>query len=91
MPNTADARKVEEQLKLGVTYLSELNYEQAIAAYQAAIEIEPKCTEAYLGLADIYTELGEFAKAEEILAEAKKYIEDEEEVKKIEEKEGRSE
>ena len=86
MPDTVNARKVQEQLKLGAKYLSELNYEQAIVAYQAAIEIEPKCADAYLGLAEIYMELGEFAKAEIILEEAKKHIEDEEEIKKIEEK-----
>ena len=52
VPKKANARKVEEQLSLGTKYLTELNYEQAIVAYEAAIKIDPKCTDAYLGLAE---------------------------------------
>ena len=36
----SDAVKVREQLGLGQKYLSELEYDQAVAAYEAAIEIE---------------------------------------------------
>lgn len=50
----SDAVKVREQLDLGKKYLSELEYDQAVAAYEAAIEIEPMNVDAYLGLADAY-------------------------------------
>ena len=51
----------EEQYDLGVRYLSEGNYEEAILAFTAAIEIDPKRTEAYLGRADAYIGSGETA------------------------------
>lgn len=46
--------KFQEQLDLGNRYLSEMNYEQAIAAFEAAIEIDPKNVEAYKGLIEAY-------------------------------------
>ena len=36
------ARRYDRQLSLGEKYLDELDYEKAIAAYTAAIEIDPK-------------------------------------------------
>ena len=59
----------QEQYDLGVRYLSEGNYEEAIIAFTAAIEIDPKREEAYVGLADVYYATGDTAKAEEILAQ----------------------
>ena len=44
----------QEQYDLGVRYLSEGNYEEAIIAFTAAIDIDPKQPDAYLGLADVY-------------------------------------
>ena len=44
----------QEQYDLGVRYLSEGNYEEAIFAFQAAIAIDPKRPEAYASLADAY-------------------------------------
>ena len=49
----------QEEYDLGVRYLSEGNYEQAIIAFTAAIEIDPKRAEAYLGLSDAYTAAGD--------------------------------
>ncbi len=60
----------QEQYDLGVRYLSEGNYEEAIIAFAAAIEIDPKRAEAYIGLADVYTEQGDVEKAAEILEQA---------------------
>jgi len=82
---SATARKVGEQLSLGEKYLSELNYEQAIAAYELAIEIDPKSADAYLGLAEVYEEMGEFDKAIEVLEEAKAVV-GEEELERVEAK-----
>ena len=45
----------QEQYDLGVRYLSEGNYEEAIIAFTAAIDIDPKRPEAYLSLAQVYT------------------------------------
>ncbi len=78
-------KRLAEQLDLADRYLSELDYESAIAAYEAAIEIDPKCEEAYLGLADIYIEQGEYEKAAEILEAGLAQIDSEAIRKKLEE------
>lgn len=44
----------QEQYDLGVRYLSDGNYEEAIIAFTAAIEIDPKRAEAYAGRGDAY-------------------------------------
>ena len=49
----------QEQYDLGVRYLSEGNYEEAIIAFTAAIEIDPKRAEAYVGRGDAYIGSGE--------------------------------
>lgn len=58
----------QEQYDLGVRYLSEGNYKEAILAFTAAIEIDPKQAPAYVGRGDAYVLSGE---AEENLAAAK--------------------
>ncbi len=60
-------KNLQEQLDLGEQYLSELDYEQAIIAYEAAITIDPQCVEACLGLADTYIAMGDYEKALEVL------------------------
>ena len=57
----------QEQYDLGVRYLSEGNYEEAILAFTAAIDIDPKRPEAFVGRGDAYIGSGETA---ENLAEA---------------------
>lgn len=57
----------QKQYDLGVRYLSDGNYEEAIIAFTAAIEIEPKRAEAYIGAADAYIQQGNYALAKEIL------------------------
>lgn len=47
------------QYDLGVRYLSEGNYEEAIIAFTAAIEIEPKQAELYLYRAHAYNAIGD--------------------------------
>ena len=59
--------KLNEQLNLGEKFLSELDYEQAIAAYEQAIVIEPKSVEAYVGMAQVYVAQNDYAKALEVL------------------------
>lgn len=57
----------QEQYDLGVRYLSEGNYEEAIIAFTAVIEINPKNVDAFLGRASAYIGSGE---TEENLAAA---------------------
>lgn len=49
----------QEQYDLGIRYLSEGNYEEAIIAFTAAIEIDPKQALAYVGRGDAYVTSGE--------------------------------
>ena len=51
----------QEQYDLGLRYLSEGNYEEAIIAFTAAIEIDPKQPSLYIGRADAYIGSGETA------------------------------
>ena len=44
-----------EQYDLGMRYLSEGNYEKAVLAFTAAIEIDDKKPDAYIGRGDAYT------------------------------------
>ena len=60
----------QEQYDLGVKYLSEGNYEEAIIAFNAAIEIDPKRPEAYIGLADVHTARGDTMAAMDVLNQA---------------------
>ena len=66
----------QEQYDLGVRYLSEGNYEEAILAFTAAIEIDPKRAEAYEGLADVYVALDDIESALEILRQGEEAIGD---------------
>lgn len=54
LSSASPAKRLQQQLDLGARYLSEPDYEQAIAAYEAALEIEPKSAEAYGGLVAAY-------------------------------------
>ena len=51
----------QEQYDLGVRYLSEGNYEEAIIAFTAAIKIDSKRAEAYVGRGSAYIGCGETA------------------------------
>ena len=59
----------QEQYDLGVRYLSEGNYEEAIIAFAAAIEIDPKQPDAYLKASEAYMEMEDTEKAISILEE----------------------
>ena len=52
--NAYQGNRFHEQLSLGEKYLNEMNYEEAVIALQAAVEIDPKNPEPYLLLADAY-------------------------------------
>lgn len=57
----------QEQYDLGLRYLSEGNYEEAIIAFTAAVEIDPNRAEAYLGISDCYVAVGDAYAAIDIL------------------------
>lgn len=54
-----DTTAWQKQYDLGVRYLSEGNYEEAVIAFTAAIEIDPKQAPAYVGRGDAYIGSGE--------------------------------
>ena len=60
----------QEQYDLGIRYLAEGNYEEAVLAFTTAIEIDPKRPESYLGLADAYEAMGDTAAAAQVIEDA---------------------
>ena len=54
-----DKKSWQDYYDLGVRYLSEGNYEEAIIAFTAAIEIDPSRPEAYVGRGDAYRGKGD--------------------------------
>ena len=54
------SNKLQQQLSLGEKYLQELDYENAIVAFEKAIMIDPKSEDAYLCLADVYIALQDY-------------------------------
>ncbi len=68
------AKKAARQLELARKYVSELNYEQAIIAYETAIKIDPKNADAYLELADLYLKTGDTDQARKVLDKAVKKV-----------------
>ncbi|SEA67836.1 TPR repeat-containing protein [Oribacterium sp. KHPX15] len=69
---SSPGESIKKQLVLGEKYLLEENYEQAILAFEKAIEIDPKNPEPYLKLAEIYTRQDDYEKAVKILEKARK-------------------
>ena len=59
--------KWQEQYELGMKYVSEGNYEEAVLAFTAALEIDPKKADAYLALADVYEAQGDTESLQAIL------------------------
>ena len=72
--------KWQEQYDLGIRYLSEGNYEEAIIAFTAAIKIDPKQPDAYVGLAEVYVAQSDTDKAVETLSQALKKVGENEQV-----------
>ncbi len=55
--------KLQEQLDLGAKYLEEMDYEQALVAFNAVLSIEPKNVDAYLGIVEVYIRTNDFENA----------------------------
>ncbi len=63
-------RTTTKQLSLGEKYLSELEYDKAIVAFNKVIDIEPRNMKAYLGLCEAYVGLNQTDEAIRILENA---------------------
>lgn len=57
----------KEQYDLGVDFLNEENYDDAVIAFKEAIEIDPEKPNAYIRLADVYIAMDDEDMAVEIL------------------------
>ena len=54
---------IERELRLGRRYLSEMEYDKAVAAFSRVVEIDDRNTEGYEGLGDAYTGLEDWKPA----------------------------
>ena len=68
------ANRRNRQLALAEKYMSELNYEAAVLAYRAAIEIDPMCEDAYIKLFDLYIATEAYDEAVNVLNSATLYL-----------------
>lgn len=64
---SGDEDDIAHKLETARKYLTEMKYEEAKAIYEEIIKTDPKCEEAYIGLADVYIGLGDENKAIEVL------------------------
>jgi len=64
--NGSDRIHARKQMDLGDKYLEELDYDKAIAAYEAAIKIDPRNEKPNSGLDEIYIKKGDYKIAKEI-------------------------
>lgn len=67
MPGIKATKEYDTSIEVARQYLNDKDYDRAIAAYERAIEIDPKKKDAYIGLADLYLETGDTEKALEVL------------------------
>ena len=56
-------KKYYEQLREARAYMISLDYDRGIEAYKAAIEINPEEADAYIELAEIYIDIGDYTEA----------------------------
>jgi tetratricopeptide (TPR) repeat protein len=75
----------QSQYDLGMRFLSDGDYEQAIIAFEASIAIEPYHADVYLALADAYIGNGQSEQARETLEKAQDYVDDERIIEKLKE------
>ena len=73
---TLPENRALRRVNLGNRYLSELKYEEAIAEFDLAINIDPKNVDAYLGKAEAYVQMDDIDRAIEALAEGYDETED---------------
>ncbi len=59
----------KEQYDLGIRLLAEGKYEEAVLVFEAMIQIDPKQSEVYQELANVYVSMGDYEKAISVLTE----------------------
>ncbi len=74
---------ITSMLSTGQKYLSEFNYEQAIAEFEKIIELDPMNVDAYIGIAEAYEAVGDVDKAIEWLEKGYELRGDERIVEKL--------
>ena len=67
---------------LGMRYLENGEYDEAVLAFQAVIKIDPKNAAAYIGMADAYVQAGDLEKAIQILQDAQDIVSDPDSIQK---------
>lgn len=60
----------EEQYDLGIKYIGEANYEEAVIVFTKALEIDPKQPAVYIALAEAYARQGDYTFAYSTLDKA---------------------
>lgn len=56
-------KELQKQLEMGEKYLADLEYDNAILAYEAALTIDPKNVVAYTGIINAYSQSGNLEEA----------------------------
>lgn len=70
-------QRITKQISLGYKFLEEQQYEEAIVVFNEVINLDKRCVEAYLGLAETYIRSSEFDKALEIAKQGYELTKDE--------------
>lgn len=78
-------KNIDEQISLGLKYLSERNYKEAVLVFDEAIHIDSKNTSVYLYLAEAYIQQNLFDEAKKILESGFEETQSDEIKKKLEE------
>ena len=66
----AKTKEYDLSFEQAMRFLDAGDYESAILAFEAAIDILPRRADAYIGLADVYTEQGEYNRAVNVYLQA---------------------
>ena len=72
----SDVLSWQDLYDTGVRYLEDGKFDEAILAFQAAIQIDPKKAESYLGLEEVYMVQGDEDSAKKILSDALAAVDD---------------
>lgn len=75
----------QEALDMGEAYLLDGNYPKALFAFETAIGLEPMTVDAYMGLADVYVDMGNVDTALDMLEQVYAAVPDAIVLEKIEE------
>lgn len=76
LSQNSSAKRYSNMIKTAKKDFGHQNYTEAISAYEEAIELDPTNVDAYIGLAEVYTEQGDIDSAMAILNEAMEHVSD---------------